>query len=381
VTSRRLGVSTALVDGQLVAGDVAVADGVVTDVGLPAARGGRIAAPGLIDLQVNGFAGVDLMTADTDGVREVATVLAGYGVTAWLPTLISAPSRDTEAALDVLSSVVPRTPGRWDGAGAEPLGVHLEGPYLSPRRLGTHRPEHRRDPDPDELSGWRRRGPVLAVTLAPELPGALDLVAGLAADGVLVSVGHTDATAEQAHAAFDAGAGTVTHLFNAMSPLNHRAPGVPGAALARPDVVVQLIVDGHHLAPDVVRTVWAAAAGRVVLVTDAIAAAGRPAQADAQAEDEYVLAGMSVHVQDGAVRNAEGALAGSALTLDRAVRNACELGVDPAAALTAATRTPADLIGRRDLGRLQPGARADLVVLDDSLAVQDTLLSGRLVRR
>ena len=378
MTSRRLGVAAALVDGQLVAGDVAVSDGVVSDLGLPPGAGGRIAAPGLVDLQVNGFAGVDLMGADADGVREVGRVLAEYGVTAWLPTLITAAATETDAALDVLASVVPAAPGSWDEAGAEPLGVHLEGPYLSPRRLGTHPPQHRRDPDDIELAAWRGRGPVVAVTIAPELPGALGIVAGLAADGVTVSVGHTDATAEQAHAAFDAGARTVTHLFNAMSGLHHRAPGVPGVALARRDVVVQMVVDGHHLADDVVRTVWAAAAGRIVLVTDATAAAAQP---EGEVEESYALAGVALQVRDGAVRNDDGTLAGSALTLDRAVRNACSLGVDPAAALTAATRAPADLIGRPDHGRLEPGARADVVVLDDALEVRDTLLSGRPVRR
>ncbi len=374
MTARRLGVASALVDGRLLPGDVSVHDGRVAAVGLPPARGGRIAAPGLVDLQVNGFAGIDLMAAGRDEVRAVGRALAGYGVTAWLPTLITAPAAATDAALDVLAQVVPSGPGEWSGDGAEPLGVHVEGPYLSPRRLGTHPPAHRRDPDAAELARWRARGPVVAVTLAPELPGALGIVADLAADGVLVSVGHSDATAEQAHAAFDAGARTVTHLFNAMSPLRHRAPGVPGAALARADVVVQLVVDGHHLAPDVIRTVWAAAAGRVVLVTDATAAAARP-------DGEHVLAGVALHVRDGAVRNEDGTLAGSALTLDRAVRNACALGVDPAAALVAATRAPADLVGRPDIGRLAPGSRADLVVLDDDLSVREALLAGRPVDR
>src|SRR5690606_32265735 len=132
--------------------------------------------------------------------------------------------------------------------GAQPLGVHLEGPYLSPDRLGTHPAEHRRDPDPEEIRGWRRRGPVVAVTLAPELPGGHDLIRELAADGVRVFVGHSAATAEETHQAFDAGAIGVTHLFNATSPLQHRRPGLPGAALARPGIVLGLIVDGHHLA-------------------------------------------------------------------------------------------------------------------------------------
>ncbi len=169
-------------------------------------------------------------------------------------------------------------------------------------------------------------------------PGALDLVRGLAADGVLVSLGHSDATAEQAHAGFDAGARSVTHLFNAMSPLRHRAPGLPGAALVRDGVTVQLVVDGHHLADDVVRLVWAAARGRVVLVTDATAASARE-------DGTYVLAGMPVEVRAGAVRNDRGDLAGSALTLDAAVRNACALGFDPAEVLASVTSRPAALLG------------------------------------
>jgi N-acetylglucosamine-6-phosphate deacetylase len=254
------------------------------------------------------------------------------------------------------------------------LGVHLEGPFLSPVRLGTHPPEHRRDPDEALLHRWLAAGPVAAVTLAPELPGALDLVRELAGRGVLVSVGHSDATAEQAHAGFDAGARTVTHLFNAMSPLHHRAPGVPGAALGRPDVVVQLVVDGHHLHADAVRTAWAAARGRTVLVTDATAASARP-------DGAYDLAGVPVEVRAGAVRNEAGVLAGSALTLDAAVRNACELGIDLAEALVAATEAPARLLGRPDVGRLRPGGPADLVVLDDTLRVEQVLVAGEPVTR
>jgi N-acetylglucosamine-6-phosphate deacetylase len=247
--------------------------------------------------------------------------------------------------------------------------VHLEGPYLSPQRLGTHPPEHRRDPDLIELDTWRRLAPVVAVTLAPERPGGLEMVKSLNADGVLVSLGHSDATAAEAHAAFDAGARTVTHLFNAMSPLHHREPGLPGAALARREVVIQMVVDGHHLDPDVVRLAWAAASGRVVLVTDAIAAAGL-------SDGSYDLAGVPVEVNDGVVRNSDGVLAGSALTLADAVRNACEFGIDPAAALTAVTETPARLHRREGLGVLRPGARADVAVFDQHLTLEQTFLGG-----
>jgi len=367
-----LGVSAALVDGDLLPGDVRLDGDRVAEVGLPPAPGGRIAAPGLVDLQVNGFAGVDLMAADVEEMRELARVLPRHGVTAFLPTLITAAAADTDRALDRLSTAFATYDGPPDPLAAHCLGVHLEGPYLSSRRLGTHPPEHRRDPDPAELAAWRLRGDVVAVTLAPELPGALDLVKSLAADGVLVSLGHSDATAHEAVLGFEAGARTVTHLFNAMSPLHHREPGLPGAALARPDIVIQLVLDGHHLAPEVVRIAWAAARGRVVLVTDATAAAGRP-------DGRYELAGVDLDVTDGAVRNVDGTLAGSALTLPAAIANAVALGIDVVDALRAVTSAPAALIGRDDIGVLRPGSRADVVVLADDLTLEQTYVAGEAV--
>ena len=369
MTARRLGVVRALVDGAFVDGDVAIEDDRIAAVGLPPAAGDRIAAPGLVDAQVNGFAGVDLMTASEEEIHHVSRILPRYGVTAWLPTLITAAAAETDRALEVLAKVHAAGP---PPDAARPLGVHLEGPYLSPQRLGTHPGEHRRDPDLAEMRGWRRRGPVVAATLAPELPGALEMIRELAAEGVRVFVGHSDATAEQTHAGFDAGAIGVTHLFNATSQLHHRRPGLPGAALARPGVVVGLIVDGYHLADDVVRLVWAAAPGRTVLVTDATAAAGRP-------DGAYELAGVRLDVRDGAVRNAAGSLAGSALTLDAAVRNASALGIDPAAALAAVTEVPARALGRDDVGRLRVGAAADVVVLSSDLEVKETFIAGRPV--
>lgn len=374
MTQHRLGVSAAFVDGALAPGDVGITDGVVTSLGLPAARGGRIAAPGLIDLQVNGFAGIDLMTADVEDVHRLARSLLRHGVTAWMPTLITAAPDQTNRALDVLAQVVSARPGDWTRRGALPLGVHLEGPFISAQRLGTHPAEHRRDPDPQQVERWRRRAPIVAVTLAPELPGALQLVHILDAAGVLVSVGHSDANAAQAHAAFDAGARTITHLFNATSPLHHRKPGVPGAALARADVTIQLVVDGHHLDADVVKVAWAAAHGRVALVTDATAAAGGD-------DGTYALSGVSLNVCGGAVRNEQGTLAGSALTLDTAVRNACELGVGVEAALAAVTEIPAQLLHRSDIGCLALGLRGDVVLLEDDLTVRDTYLGGNPVDR
>jgi N-acetylglucosamine-6-phosphate deacetylase len=307
------------------------------------------------------------MGADAADLHAVGRSLLRYGVTSYLPTLITAPRADTEAALDVVAELASTSPST---TGARLLGVHLEGPFLSPARMGTHPAAHRRDPDLGLLRSWCARAPVVAVTLAPELPGALDLVRWLVERGILVSLGHSDASADQAGAAFAAGARTVTHLWNAMSPLRPRAPGLPGAALSRPGVVVQLILDGHHLAPEVVRMSWAAARNRVVLVTDATAASARP-------DGRYEMAGVSLEVQDGAVRNPAGRLAGSALTLDAAVRCAVDLGIPLVDALLAATATPAGLLGRTDVGTLVAGQARDLVVLDDGLQVHEVHLAQR----
>jgi N-acetylglucosamine-6-phosphate deacetylase len=207
------------------------------------------------------------------------------------------------------------------------------------------------------------------VTLAPELPGGLELIDMLTARGVVVSCGHTDATAAEAHAAFDRGATVVTHLFNAMRPFRHRDPGIAGAALARDDVVVQIILDGVHLADDTARVVWRAAAGRVALVTDAVAGAGSN-------DGGYTIGGVELDVRDGVARGPDGQLAGSVLTMDEAVRNLHALGVPLEASLEAATAVPAGVIGASGVGRQEVGLPADAVVLDDNLAVDRVFVAG-----
>ena len=355
----RLGVEAAYVDGRLVPGDVAVHDGRVTAIGLEG-TGRGIASPGFVDLQVNGFAGVDFLGTDADGFAAAGEALLETGVTAYLPTLITSEEEDLVAAL----ASVPRA-----ARGARILGVHLEGPFLSPARLGTHRRDARRDPDPALLVRLLAAGPVRLMTLAPELPGALDLIDLLHAHDVVVSLGHTDATAVQAHEAFDRGVRAVTHVFNAMRPLAHRDPGVVGAALSRPDVVVQAIVDGVHLDPDIVRLLWRAAAGRLSLVTDAIAGAGL-------GDGTYALGEIEIVVADDVVRSGDGMLAGSALTMDEAVRNLVALDVPLEGALEAATSVPARVLGAPDLGRITLGGPADIVVLDDALQVVRALVGG-----
>jgi N-acetylglucosamine-6-phosphate deacetylase len=212
------------------------------------------------------------------------------------------------------------------------------------------------------------------MTLAPELQGADALIEALQARGITVSCGHSDATSEQANAAFDRGVRTVTHLFNAMRPFEHREPGIAGAALARDDVIVQVIADGVHLAHDTVKLVWHAAAGRVALVTDAMAAAG----AGGGNGGTFQLGDVEVAVEDGAAPMREdGTLAGTVLTMIDAVRNLHALGVPFEQAVGAATEVPARFLARGDVGFLEPGALADVVVLDDRLEIQAVLCSGR----
>jgi N-acetylglucosamine-6-phosphate deacetylase len=254
-------------------------------------------------------------------------------------------------------------------AGPRIIGAHLEGPFLSLEKPGVHDPEMFRAPDLALLERLLAAGPVSQMTLAPELPGALELIDALVARGIVVSAGHTNATAEEAHEAFDRGVTTVTHIFNAMRRSAPRDAGIGFAALARPDVWVQVIVDGHHLAPDTVRVAWAAAAGRFVLVTDAVAAA-------ASGDGAFRLGRQPVQAADGVVRGPDGQLAGSALTMIAAVRNLHTLGVPLEQALAAASAVPARVARRPDLGSIAPGSPADVVVLDDRLEIQRVLVGG-----
>jgi N-acetylglucosamine-6-phosphate deacetylase len=355
----RLGVEAAIVDGRLVLGDVALDEGLVTGVGL-GGGGSGIAAPGFVDLQVNGFAGVDFLAADSGAFETASDALLEAGVTAFLPTFITSAEADLVQALRAIPS---RT------RGARILGAHLEGPFISPFRLGTHPPQFRRDPDPALLERMLEAGSVRLVTLAPELPGALELVDVLHARGVAVSLGHSDATAAEANAAFDRGVRTVTHVFNAMRPLMHRDPGIVGAALVRSEVVLQAIVDGVHLDPDTVRLLWRVAGGRLALVTDAVAGAGL-------GDGTYNLGSVEIGVRDGVVRRRDGVLSGSSLTMIEAVRNLVGLGVPLEQAVDAASAVPARVLGLEGIGRLAPGNPADIVVLNDALEIDRVVVGG-----
>jgi N-acetylglucosamine-6-phosphate deacetylase len=329
--------------------------------------------PGLVDLQVNGYFGIEFQTADAARWAEVASRLPSTGTTSLVPTIITAPVDQLAATLRAAREFVPGLPAQ----GARVLGVHVEGPFISPVRRGAHNPQWITDPTPASVAELIEagRGLLRLVTLAPELPGALSATEQFTDAGVLVSVGHSDAQARQVAAAADRGARMVTHLFNAQRPLGHREPGVVGQALTDSRLTSGLIADLHHVAGQVCRLAFRAAPGRIVLVTDAAAPASMP-------PGEYLLGGQPVTLPDvlGAppVR-ADGTLAGSALRLDVAVGNAVSCGVPLPAAVAAATSVPADLIGRPDLGRLAPGAAADLVWLGPDLRTRATWLGGQLV--
>ena len=331
---------------------------------------GMIVAPGFCDLQVNGLGGLDAVDG-AEAIAGIAARLPAHGVTAFCPTVITGPLERLVAA--------PEQAARAAGASgprARVLGIHQEGPFLSPRKRGAHDPDQLRPPDAAAVDRVLAARPRI-VTLAPELPGALEAIARLAAAGIVVSVGHSDATEELAKAGFRAGARMATHLFNAMSPLAHRAPGVPGAVLTTPGVTTGLIADGLHVAPTLLEIV-ARVRGPdgIALTSDVVAAAGAAPGRYRLGTQVVVSDGHRITLEDGIT------LAGSLATTDVLVQTMAQLpGVDLPAAIAMATSTPARLLGETGWGALRVGALADLVLLDGELRVQATLVGGELAYR
>ena len=323
----------------------------------------RTLVPGFVDLQANGHDDVDVATAAGADWDRLDALVLRQGVTAWCPTLVTAP---LDAYAEPLARVAAAAARPDDTGRPSIVGAHLEGPFLG-GAPGAHRVEHL---SPVDL-GWLAALPpvVRVVTLAPELDRAPEAVAALAARGVLVALGHSTATLEEAEAAAAAGARLVTHLFNGMAPLHHRRPGLVGAALADDRLAVSLIADGVHVHPVALRAaVRAKGRGRVALVTDAVAwRAGR-------------MGRVALSLVDGAARLPDGTLAGSVLGMDEAVRRLVAAGCDLADAVHAAATTPADLLGLPRLGRIAPGARADLVALGPDLGVEAVWVAGRRAR-
>ena len=333
--------------------------------------GGALVAPGFVDVHTHGGGGHSLHTERPEEIAAYAAWAASTGVTAFLAGVVGVPAGLPEPQLRAAAAAMARP-----GPGAEVAGVHLEGPYISLARRGAHAPEWLRAPDPGEterlleLAG----GGLRMITIAPELPGAEAMIRRLAAAGVTVSVGHTDATYEQTRAAIPLGLTHATHCFNAMRPLHHREPGPLGAIVEDERVSGELIADGVHVHPAALRVlVRALGPARTIVVTDALSCAGLR-------DAVFSFGGQAARVVDGVAKLADGTLTGSVLTMDRALRNLVELLAmplpDALAALSANPARAAGLAGRK--GLLREGYDADLVILDAGLALQATLCRGAL---
>lgn len=326
------------------------------------AAGGEIIAPGFVDLQVNGFAGHDA-TAGADAIAAISEALPATGVTAFLPTLISAPV-EAGAAFTAAVGAAAEAPG------ARVLGAHVEGPFLNPSFRGAHLRSHLAEPTPDRVDVVLASRPRL-VTIAPEMPGAMAAIERMQSAGIVVAAGHTGADYEQGRKAIAAGVRFATHIYNAMPPVHHRRPGIALALLLDPRVTAGLIADGEHVHPAMCeQLVRVKGASRVALTTDQTSAAGAPA-------GSYSLSGRPVLSDGRVVRLEDGTLAGSAATMPDLVRLMARTpGIGVARAIKLASAVPARVLGERRLGRITVGACADLVVLDPDLTVRLTMIRG-----
>lgn len=331
-------------------------------------------APGFVDIHIHGAGGHDVMEGDAGPLAAVAETVARYGTTSVVATTVTAGVDETCRSVAGIARFIATQSGSGTQApAAEFVGIHFEGPFISTARRGVHPAGWIVPPSPETLQKFlaAAAGHARILTLAPEVPGALELIDAARQAGLVVGMGHTDATHAQAQAAIQRGARHAVHVFNAMRPFSHRETGVIGAILNSPDVTAEVIADGVHVDEPAIRLLLTAkGAERVVLVSDGTAATGMP-------DGKYQLGPFEVTVAGGVCRNAEGRLAGSTLTLDRALRNIVALGVPLADAVRMLTLNPARLLGlEKRKGALEAGADADLVLLDENLQVQGVMTRG-----
>ncbi len=330
---------------------------------------GFFVVPGFIDVHVHGAVGFDTMDASSEAILSMGNYYARHGVTSFLPTTVAASAKDIRASLHTMST----TP--QSSSGAQHLGVHLEGPYVSHDFRGAQPPQHLRAADPNEYQAWFESKQVRLITLAPEVEGVSDLIrAGKKAE-IEFALGHSHASYEQTLAAVELGLHQATHTFNGMPSLNHRAPGALGAVLTDNRIWAQIIADGIHVHPAIVKLlIKAKGIDRTILITDAIRASGMP-------DGDYALGDQMVHVKDGVARTDAGGLAGSTLTMDQALRNVMEFAdISLSEALPMATQVPAAAMRLENYkGSIAPGFDADIVVLDESYQVRMTMVAGTIV--
>ena len=327
---------------------------------------GRYLVPGFIDLQLNGAFGHDF-TTNPETIWEVAADLTRWGVTSFLPTIITSPHSQIIKAQAVMQN---GRPAKFQGA--EPLGLHLEGPFLNPQKKGAHNPAYIREPDLSWIADWSLETAVSLVTLAPEQPNALAMTEELASKGIVVSAGHSMATFAEAQAGFANGIRYGTHLYNAMPPLGHREPGLIGALLDSDEIVAGIIPDGIHMHPAMVKLAWERKGTQLNVVTDAMAALGMP-------PGDYQLNDFTVTVTETDARLSDGTLAGSVLDMETAVSNLIQFtNCTLSEAITSVTSTPANLLNLPHRGRIEPNAIADAVLLNQDLKVDLTICAGQI---
>ncbi|MGB3550877.1 MAG: N-acetylglucosamine-6-phosphate deacetylase [Candidatus Binatus sp.] len=358
-------------DGSLVHGRITFTDRITALESASDGGDDDYILPGFVDLQVNGSHGIDVMNASADALATLSRHLAREGATAWMPTAVTAPIEKIAQVHESIAGAIENSRLDNSADAAALLGMHLEGPFISPLRLGAH-PALNLEPRAEAFERVLAMRALRLITLAPELPGGFDAIRRLTARAVVVSIGHTNATLEQANAAIAAGARMFTHLFNAMRPLNHRDPGVVAAALAPSPALAAIIPDGVHVHPAMLRLA-SRARGKdgMILVTDKVALANASGS-------EKNVGRARASVRDGAARLDDGTLAGSIISMLDGVRVMVEkAGVSIGDAAVMAATNPANLVGAGDRGRIQAGARADLIVLSRALELKSVFIAGR----
>jgi N-acetylglucosamine-6-phosphate deacetylase len=362
---------------------ILIRDGVIDSVGprssfsLPAnaqeiIATDKIASPGFIDVHIHGAGGHDVMEGTDDALHAISSMIGAHGTTSFVATTVTAdPNAICKSSEDIARYIVQQH--SQSRPGAEVLGIHFEGPFISPLRRGVHPPEWIKLPSAELLEKFvsAAQGHALILTIAPELLGAMPCIDAARKSGMVVGIGHTDATYEQTRAALARGAHHAIHTYNAMRPFSHRDAGVIGAVLTSPEISAELIADGVHVDETAMRLLLQAkGAGGVILISDGISATGMP-------DGKYILGGFEVTVSGGVCRSLEGKLAGSTLTLDRALRNIVELGASPGDALRMLTFNPAKLLGiEHKKGVLHPNADADVILFNEALEVTQVFTRG-----
>ncbi|EGO3718109.1 N-acetylglucosamine-6-phosphate deacetylase [Listeria monocytogenes] len=327
---------------------------------------GGLLIPGMIDVHIHGAKNYDMMDGSTESIQAVSMACAETGCTSFLVTSVSSSLEDLIQMIRQTKKVIGKEKG------AKIAGIHLEGPYLNIEKKGMQNPAHLRHPDLKEMKKIfdEADGLIKMVTIAPELPGGIELIEFLKKRGVVVAIAHSNATYEEAQDAFEKGASHITHCFNAMPAIHHRAPGLVAAALENDSISVQAIVDGVHLHPGIVRLIHKIKGpDKMVLTTDALQAMG-------VGDGEYIFGGHQVTVTEGVARLQDGTLASSTVTMNKSLRLSNEFGINLQDTIQMATSTPADILGMKNLGRIEKGYSADLVLLDKKFEVLSTWING-----